>query len=135
MAMVHATLAPGSRLELPWPVEFNALVYVLSGQGSVGVEGRRIRAGQLAVMGRGDFVAAAADQVQESRSPGLEVLVLGGRPIREPVAWMGPFVMNTREEVIQAVRDYQAGRLGTVPAIHGAPMTMVEARQAGEPTS
>ena len=60
---------------------------------------------------------------QESRSPNLDVLVLGGRPIREPVAWTGPFVMNTREEVIQAVADYQAGRLGTIPAVHNAPTT------------
>ncbi len=63
---------------------------------------------------------------QEARSPNLDVLILGGRPIREPVAWMGPFVMNTREEVIEAVRDYQAGKLGTIPAIHGAPDSLQE---------
>ena len=63
--------------------------------------------------GRHDDRGAAA--VQEARTPNLDVLVLGGRPIREPVAWMGPFVMNTREEVMQAVADYQAGRLGTHP--------------------
>ena len=55
-----------------------------------------------------------------------DVIVLGGRPIREPVAWMGPFVMNTREELMQAMADYQAGRLGTIPAIHNAPTTVVE---------
>ena len=59
-------------------------------------------------------------------SPNLDVLLLGGRPIREPVAWMGPFVMNTREEVMQAMADYQAGRLGTIPAVHGAPTTLTE---------
>ncbi len=128
MALVHATLSPGARLSLPWRADFNALVYVLAGQGSVGGERRPVRTGQLAVFGPGDAVRIDADQVQESRSPNLDVLVLGGRPIREPVAWMGPFVMNTREEVIQAFSDYQAGRLGTIPAIHNAPTTLVESR-------
>ena len=54
------------------------------------------------------------------------MLILGGRPIRESVAWMGPFVMNTRDEVMQAMADYQAGRLGTIPAVHGAPTTLTE---------
>jgi hypothetical protein len=70
---------------------------------------------------------------QESRSPRLDVIVLGGRPIREPVAWMGPFVMNTREEVIQAMADYQAGRLGSIPAIHNAPTTLIESNGANDP--
>ena len=98
----------------------------MAGIGTVGVEGRPIQTGQLAVLGAGDTLTVAAATQQESRSPNLDVLVLGGRPIREPVAWMGPFVMNTREEVIQAMADYQAGRLGTIPAIHGAPTTLVE---------
>ena len=129
MALVHATLSPGARLSLPWRADFNALVYVLAGQGSVGGERRPVRTGQLAVFGPGDAITIDADQVQESRSPNLDVLVLGGRPIKEPVPWMGPFVMNTREEVIQAFSDYQAGRLGTIPAIHNAPTTLVESRR------
>ena len=76
-------------------------------------------------------ISALEARQQESRSPNLDVLILGGRPIREPVAWMGPFVMNTREEVVQAVRDYQAGRLGSVPAIHGAPTSVVESGSQG----
>jgi hypothetical protein len=129
MTLVHATLGPGARLSLPWRDEYNALVYVLAGRGSVGAERRPIQTGQLAVFGEGGSVTLDADRVQESRSPSLDVLVLGGRPIGEPVAWMGPFVMNTRAEVLQAFEDYRAGRLGSIPAVHNAPTTIVESRR------
>ena len=118
MAMVHATLTPGAVLELPWAAGFNALVYVLSGRGSVGEGQAEVRAGQLAVLGSGDFVTLAAAQRQESRAPALDVLILGGQPIREPVAAYGPFVMNRQDELAQAFEDYRAGKLGTVPADH-----------------
>jgi quercetin 2,3-dioxygenase len=131
MTLVHATLSPGARLSLPWRDDYNALVYVLAGRGSVGVETRPIGTGQLAVLGPGNTVTVDASAAQESRSPNLDVIVLGGRPIREPVAWMGPFVMNTREEIMQAIADYQAGRLGTIPAIHNAPTTLVESGGEG----
>jgi redox-sensitive bicupin YhaK (pirin superfamily) len=118
ISLVHATLQPGAQLNLPWPADFNALVYVLSGAGSVGPEGRPIHTGQLVVHGSGDAITVRADQVQDARHAGLDVLILGGRPIREPVAAHGPFVMNTREELVQAFEDYESGRLGTVPADH-----------------
>jgi redox-sensitive bicupin YhaK (pirin superfamily) len=133
MTMVHATVSPGARLSLPWRADYNALVYVLSGQGSVGAEGKPIGAGQLAVLGQGNAITVAASVIQENRTPNLDVIVLGGRPIREPVAWMGQFVMNTREEVMQAVADYQAGRLGSIPAVHNAPTTLFESPGAPEP--
>jgi len=133
MTLVHATLGPGARLSLPWRPEYNALVYVLAGRGSVGTERRPVQTGQLALLGAGDTLTIDADMIQESRSPNLDVLVLGGRPIREPVAWMGPFVMNTRAEVIQAFEDYQAGRLGSIPAIHNGPTTLVESRSGDAP--
>ncbi len=126
MTFVHATLSPGARLTLPWRPDYNALVYVLAGFGTVGTEARPIETGQLALFGDGDTLIVSAVAVQESRSPSLDVIVLGGRPIREPVAWMGPFVMNTREEVMQAMADYQAGRLGSIPAVHNSPTTMIE---------
>ncbi|MDP9396610.1 MAG: pirin family protein [Actinomycetota bacterium] len=128
MTMVHASVSPGARLVLPWAREFNALAYVLSGQGTVGAEKRPVRMGQLAVLGAGDVVTVEASTSQESRSPQLEMLFLGGRPIREPVAWLGPFVMNTRAEVQQAFDDFQAGRLGSIPAVHGAPTEVVAAQ-------
>jgi redox-sensitive bicupin YhaK (pirin superfamily) len=126
MTMVHATVSPGAHLDLPWDPAFNALAYVLSGAGSVGDERRPVTTGQLAVFGAGDVVRLDAGASQESRSPALEVLVLGGRPIREPVAWYGPFVMNTRAELVEAFEDYQAGRLGTLPAAHHTPEVVVE---------
>ena len=126
MTMVHATLSPGARFELPWRRDYNALVYVLAGFGTVGPERIAVRTGQLAVFGPGDTIAVEAAPSQESRSPELEVLVLGGRPIREPVAWLGPFVMNTRDEVVQAYEDYRAGRLGSIPAVHATPTEVVE---------
>jgi redox-sensitive bicupin YhaK (pirin superfamily) len=132
MTLVHATLSPGARLSLPWRADYNALVYAMAGHGTVGREARPIQTGQLAVFGPGDAITIAALQVQESRSPNLDVLILGGRPIGEPVAWMGPFVMNTREEIMQAMADYQAGRLGTIPAstaVHTVPTTVVESGQ------
>ncbi len=111
----HATIAPGAQISVPWPVEFNGLVYVLSGAGSVGAEQRPIHTGQLALFGPGDRISVAADPAQDSNRPALEVLLLGGRPIREPVAHYGPFVMNTAEELQQAIDDFRAGKLGVIP--------------------
>jgi redox-sensitive bicupin YhaK (pirin superfamily) len=132
MTMVHATLSPGARLTLPWRPEYNALVYVLAGDGTVGAEGKPIGTGQLAVLGEGNVVTVNADLLQESRHPNLDVIVLGGQAIRESVAWLGPFVMNTRDEVMQAVADYQAGRLGTIPAVHNTPTTLIEANRPAD---
>jgi redox-sensitive bicupin YhaK (pirin superfamily) len=117
ITLVHATIAPGATLSLPWRQDFNALVYALSGDGTVGTDGASIGSGQLAVHGAGDTLVISADRRQDARhAAGLDVYVLGGKPIREPVFAYGPFVMNTREEVVQAFEDYQAGRLGSVPA-------------------
>jgi redox-sensitive bicupin YhaK (pirin superfamily) len=118
ITLVHATIEPGAELLLPWPREYNALVYALSGHGTVGPDARPFHTGQLAVHGPGDALVVRADPTQESRHPALDVLILGGRPIGEPVYAHGPFVMNTRDEIIKAFEDFQAGKLGTVPADH-----------------
>ena len=117
MTMVHATVSPGARLVLPWPAEYNALVYVLGGRGTIGPDGRPIQTGQLAVHGPGRAIVVNGEDARAGAGP-LDVLVLGGRPIREPVAAYGPFVMNTKAEIQQAFDDFQAGRLGQVPAEH-----------------
>ncbi len=115
----HASVAAGARLRVPWRADFNALVYVLAGEGGVGLrEPAPVREGQLAVLGPGDALTVTAAARQPANTPNLEVLLLGGTPLREPVARYGPFVMNTRDEIVQAVADYQAGRMGTVPVPH-----------------
>ena len=116
ITVLHASVAPGARLVLPWRADFNALGYVLSGRGTAGADRRPVRMGNLAVFGAGDTIEFTADASQETRSPNLELYILGGEPIREPVAAYGPFVMNTRAELVQAFEDFNAGRLGTIPA-------------------
>lgn len=121
ITLLHATIQPGGRLRLPWRDDFNALAYVLNGQGRIGAEGTPIRMGQLATLAGAraagtSALTIVADREQESRSPNLDVLVLGGLPIGEQVAWYGPFVMNHETELRQAFADFRAGRLGQIPA-------------------
>ncbi|NML52347.1 pirin family protein [Streptomyces sp. R302] len=119
ITMIHATLRPGAEITLPWREDFNGLAYVMAGRGTVGAEHRPIHLGQTAVFGQGGSLTVRADEKQDSHTPDLEVVLLGGRPIREPMAHYGPFVMNTQAELRQAFEDFQAGRLGTIPAVHG----------------
>jgi hypothetical protein len=118
ITLVHVSLLPGGHLVLPWNPEFNALTYVLAGSGTVGTDRLSIESGQIAVHVDGDTLVLSADEKQDSRTQAFEVLILGGEAIREPVAMYGPFVMNTRAELEQAFEDYQAGRLGQIPADH-----------------
>ncbi len=111
----HATLRPGARVELPWNPAFSAMVYVLGGRGRVGAEERPVESHQLAVLAGGDTVVIEAAEVQSDEWPELEVLVLGGLPIREPIVHYGPFLMNTKAQIVEAMEDFQAGRMGTVP--------------------
>jgi len=118
ITLVHVSLLPGGHLVLSWNPEFNALTYVLAGSGTVGTDRLSIESGQIAVHVDGDTLVLSADEKQDSRTQAFEVLILGGEAIREPVAMYGPFVMNTRAELEQAFEDYQAGRLGQIPADH-----------------
>jgi redox-sensitive bicupin YhaK (pirin superfamily) len=116
ITLVHATLSPGAQVRIPWRADFNALAYVLAGAGTVGPDHRPIHTGQLAVFGFGESITVAADAKMDGPSPTLDVLLLGGEPIREPVVTYGPFVMNTKAELVQAFEDYQKGLLGSIPA-------------------
>ena len=117
ITLVHASLAPGASMTLPWPADFNALVYAIAGRGRLGLEGAAVRTGQLGVFGAGDSLTVAAEPTPDGSSPTFEALILGGRPIRQPVVAYGPFVMNTKAEIAQAMEDFRAGRLGTIPAV------------------
>jgi quercetin 2,3-dioxygenase len=116
ISVVHATVSPGAQVRLPWRPGFNALGYVLAGNGTVGAERRPVRTGQLAVFGPGGSITFGAAERQQGPGKDFDLLLLGGEPIREPVAAYGPFVMNTRDELVRAFEDYQAGRLGRIPA-------------------
>jgi redox-sensitive bicupin YhaK (pirin superfamily) len=105
---VHFTLRPSARLEQSIPVDHRGYVYVFAGAAEVA--GKRVEAGELAFLGEGSAVALSVPK----NSEGAELLVLSGVPLNEPVAWAGPFVMNTREEIVQAVEDYQSGKLGQI---------------------
>jgi redox-sensitive bicupin YhaK (pirin superfamily) len=106
---VDWTLQPGAKVETEVPADQNAMIYVFGGSLQVG--DRPVLDGQLAVLGAGDRVGLSADPTATEPA---RALLLGGRPLREPVARYGPFVMNTREEIVQAFEDYQSGRMGAI---------------------
>ncbi|GAB4508345.1 MAG: pirin family protein [Sulfuricaulis sp.] len=108
---LHFTLQPGAGIVQPVPEDYNALTYVIRGELRVGDERRVVREGQMARFGSGDAVRLAVDN--KAAEP-ADLLLLAGQPLNEPVERHGPFVMNTRQEIIQAIRDYQEGRLGKI---------------------
>jgi redox-sensitive bicupin YhaK (pirin superfamily) len=115
----HVSVSPGAQVEVPWDPSFSALAYVLTGRGFAGTERRPVDEHQLAVFDAGDVLTITAADTQPEDSPNLEVLLLGGLPIREPIAHYGPFLMNTPAEIREAIDDFQAGRMGTIPVVTG----------------
>ena len=109
---LHFTLKPGGRVTQPVPEGFNVFAYVIDGEGRFGADSRRAGDGQMVVFDEG------GDEVEMSNDAGaredLDVLLLGGLPLGEPVARYGPFVMNTEAEIHQAFEDFRSGRMGEI---------------------
>jgi len=108
---LHYTLAPGGYVEQEIPIDHNALVYVFSGEALLGSNKRKVHEGQMATMSTGDTLQIAN---AETSSDEVELLILAGKPIGEPLARHGPFVMNTEDEIRQAIADYREGRMGMI---------------------
>jgi redox-sensitive bicupin YhaK (pirin superfamily) len=103
---LHFSLQPGARHTQATPADHNVFAYVVSGAVEVG--GRTVRDSEMAILSAGDAVELAASQP-------AELLLLGGKPLGEPVARYGPFVMNSKEELQEAFDDFRAGRMGAIP--------------------
>jgi redox-sensitive bicupin YhaK (pirin superfamily) len=109
---LHFTLAPGARIVQPVPADWNVFGYVFGGSGRFGPDAREVRDAQLALFADdGDAVSVAVPK--DAKEP-LELLLVGGAPLGEPIARYGPFVMNTKEEIVEAIEDFRSGRLGRI---------------------
>jgi quercetin 2,3-dioxygenase len=109
---VHFTLQPGASVTQQVPKEYNAFVYVSGGQGLFGSEKQVARRGQIITFGKdGEEVEIRAII---DTSSALDVLFIAGKPLNEPIARYGPFVMNRREEIMEAIADYQNGSMGKI---------------------
>ncbi|MEY4322363.1 MAG: hypothetical protein RL410_144 [Actinomycetota bacterium] len=115
LAILHLTLAKGAQVDIPWRSDFNAIVYTLAGNGFVGSQDVAIHTGQTAVLVDGNTLRIKASEQQDSRTDNMELFIIGGLPLREPVFQYGPFVMSTRDEVVEAYEDFQKGRFGHIP--------------------
>jgi redox-sensitive bicupin YhaK (pirin superfamily) len=110
---VHARIDAGATLDLEVPADANVFAYVLSGEGRFGPDGRVGSRAQLVRFGEG----GDGIRIVGGGTATTEVVVLAGRPLREPVARYGPFVMNTKAEIITAFEDYESGRMGQIAAV------------------
>ncbi|MDQ3687924.1 MAG: pirin family protein [Acidobacteriota bacterium] len=109
---LHYTIKPGGVVRQRVPGEFNAFAYVMDGEGLFGAEGERAGDGQMILFAQdGDEVRI---ENPATAAESLEMLLIGGVPLNEPVARYGPFVMNTKEEIHQAIEDYRSGRMGAI---------------------
>jgi redox-sensitive bicupin YhaK (pirin superfamily) len=110
---LHFTLQPGARVLQSVPAELRGFAYVFAGEARIGANERPVREGEAAFLANGDEVSLAV--APDARQP-AQVLLIAGAPLREPVARYGPFVMNSRDELIEAFNDFQNGNFGRIPA-------------------
>jgi quercetin 2,3-dioxygenase len=113
---LHVTLEPGASLDVPVPDGQHAMAYVISGAGTFGADGDGKSVGEANLVLFGGTEGAVAVAAPPDATGPLDVLVIAGVPLREPVARYGPFVMNTRDELVQAFDDYQSGAMGRIAA-------------------
>lgn len=112
IAYLHFTLKPGGSISQPLKKNFNAFAYVVGGSGSFGHDGKSARKGQVVIFENdGDSVSM---RVPDDATSELELLLIAGVPLNEPVVRYGPFVMNSEQEINQAIDDYRSGRMGTI---------------------
>ncbi len=124
---VHATLGAGGTMKQTVPTDHNGFLYTVKGSGTAG--GKTMAEGQIGLLGPGDHIDL------EAGPEGWSVLIIAGRPINEPVVQWGPFVMNTEAEIHQAIRDYQAGLLGTIDPTTRKPRVLVFAKEQDAATA
>lgn len=108
---LHFTLQPGASIVQPVPQEYNAFTYVLDGEGLFGAEKKQAGDGQMVLFAQDGEEVAIANASDTSL---LNVLLIAGVPLNEPIVRYGPFVMNTEAEIVQAIRDYRNGRMGSI---------------------
>jgi redox-sensitive bicupin YhaK (pirin superfamily) len=109
---LDARLEPGKRVEIPLPAGHQAFAYVYQGVAYIGGEGKELVRGDMAVLGDGESFVAQAGEAPAS------FIVVAGKPLNEPVVRYGPFVMNTRQEIVQAFEDFNSGQFAGAPQVN-----------------
>jgi quercetin 2,3-dioxygenase len=109
---LHFTLQPGAKFTQPTQHDFNAFAYVVGGAGLFGVDERSAQREQVVIFSNdGNEISL---KVPENATSPLDILLIAGEPLKEPVARYGPFVMNTKEQINQALEDYRTGKMGKI---------------------